>query len=229
MKFCPNCGAQAADDAIVCGQCGTPFAPQAQGNSFAPAQAGIKKLLANKKLLMIIGGAILAVIVAIILIVALGGRSVDSVISKGVDAVMENDPEAFLDLFDPNALVVASEEEAKQRAETQVKQLRSFLSQYYGEDFEISYEIKEEKDWEDSKIEKMNKDIEQMEQMYEALKEKGYGGEELNGDFDEYDAGKDVTVEFTVEGNGRTDKKEYKIELVKVGSSWYIQDLPRFN
>ena len=65
-KFCPQCGATAPTEAMVCGSCGTPFpAPQVQSEALPMTKKEKLKAFAKKKkkLLIGIGAAILAAIV----------------------------------------------------------------------------------------------------------------------------------------------------------------------
>ena len=105
-KFCGNCGNMAADEARVCGMCGTPFAAE---SAPAPVQNQQKKFnsaaLKNKKTLIIGAVAIIAVIVAIILAVGGGskkddkeGGSASSVANKAISYYVKADPDSLADL-----------------------------------------------------------------------------------------------------------------------------------
>jgi len=67
--FCGNCGKQMPENAQFCENCGAAVLKQKQEK-----QTAIQKLLANKKLLLIMGSALVLLVIAIVLIVSQSGR-----------------------------------------------------------------------------------------------------------------------------------------------------------
>lgn len=123
-KFCGNCGAQLADDAVVCTNCGVNIAPQPQQAPVqyqqAPMQqayaggptpadnaasaikekagAFVNKCKTDKKFLGIILGAVAAVVALIVVLVLVLGGGYESAIDNYMDANC-GDYDAYVDCF----------------------------------------------------------------------------------------------------------------------------------
>lgn len=136
MKFCPNCGAQLADDATFCGECGTKLEentaastasaePAASAPEPAPAPApapasepakskGIASALNGdmKKLIIIAAAAVVAIAVIVILLLTIFGGGYKKQIKKMVNLMnsREKDYNEYLKLSAPSFDVKAQEE-----------------------------------------------------------------------------------------------------------------------
>ena len=205
--FCGKCGAQNADNAEFCTNCGAKFKKSSSEKKVLTVPDQNDK---NKKI-GIIAVSVIVIIIAVIGSVLLGGRSYKSTIEKFVDAEFKADAEAIFDLFPENMIDYALEQDGydsddlddliDDANETLQDQLDS-LDSYLGEGWKISYEIL---DTEDIK----GDDLDDIKDAYEDADVK-------------VSAAKDVEIEITVKADETESSNSLDISLIKVGRSWYL-------
>ena len=221
---------------------GTSYAPPQMNGGYAPAQPnpgyapaapygyapapGYAPVPVKKKgkggLIALI--AILAIIaVAVALFFTLFYRSSDSAVAKLIDAIEDQDVESYIAAFNPNQFFNSKEEDVKKSAENYLKRQHEMMVSEFGDDFEISYEITEEKDWEDDKVDSYNKNIDQRNEKIDN------GDIKVNDDvmedsYSNISAGKTVKVKITISGSKKSETNTASYSLVKIGFKWYIED-----
>lgn len=205
--FCGKCGAQNADNAEFCTNCGAKLKKSSSEKKVLTVPDQNDK---NKKI-GIIAVSVIVIIIAVIGSVLLGGRSYKATIEKFVDAEFKADAEAIFDLLPENMIVYALEQDGydsddlddliDDANETLQDQLDS-LDSYLGEGWKISYEIL---DTEDIK----GDDLDDIKDAYEDADVK-------------VSAAKDVEIEITAKADETESSNSLDISLIKVGRSWYL-------
>ena len=166
--------------------------------------------------------AILAIIaVAVALFFTLFYRSSDATLAKQFDAIVDQDVDAYISVINPNRMFNQKEDDFKKECEKALKAQHELFVAEYGDDFEISYEITEEKDWDDDKVDSYNKNVDENNEKIDK------GDIKVNDDVmeDSYStisAGKDVKVKITVSGSKKSDTDTATFKLVKIGFKWYL-------
>lgn len=205
--FCGKCGAQNADNAEFCTNCGAKLKKSSSEKKVLTVPDQNDK---NKKI-GIIAVSVIVIIIAVIGSVLLGGRSYKATIEKFVDAEFKADAEAIFDLLPENMIDYALEQDGydsddlddliDDANETLQDQLDS-LDSYLGEGWKISYEIL---DTEDIK----GDDLDDIKDAYEDADVK-------------VSAAKDVEIEITAKADETESSNSLDISLIKVGRSWYL-------
>ena len=206
--FCGKCGAQNADSAEFCTNCGAKLkknAPTTAATVSVPNQND-----KNRKVGMI-AVAVAVVVVIILGVVLFGGRSYKATVEKFVDAQFDANAEAIFDLMPEKMIDYALEQDGydsddlddliDDANETLQDQLDS-LDSYLGEGWEISYEIL---DTEDIK----GDDLDDIKDAYEDADVK-------------VSASKDVEIEITVKADETESSNSLDVSMIKVGRSWYL-------
>lgn len=206
--FCGKCGAQNADNAEFCTNCGAKLkksAPTTAATVSVPNQND-----KNRKVGMI-AVAVAVVVVIILGVVLFGGRSYKTTVEKFVDAQFDADAEAIFDLLPENMIDYMLEEDGYDsddlddlidEANEDLQDQLDSLDRYLGEGWKITYEIL---DTEDIK------------------------GDDLNDIKDAYEdadvkvsAAKSVEIEITIKADEMESSNSMDISLIKVGRSWYL-------
>ena len=216
--FCGKCGAQNADSAEFCTNCGAKLKKNAP--TIATTVSGPNQNEKNRKVGMI-AVAIVAVVVIILGVVFFGGRSYKATVDKFVDAYVDANIEAILDLT-PKKIIDYLREEYE--ADPDIldghddmadlidhlisdanEHLQHSLNRSMGKDWIFSYEITEAED--------INGDV--LDLITDLYEDAGV----------EISAAKIVTIVLT----GKVDETELSnsldILLIKVGRSWYLEFL----
>lgn len=173
MKFCPNCGAELADDAVFCGACGTQLN---QENVEQPAESD-KSAILNKRFLIFAAAVIVAVVIVIVLVVTLlSGGGYKGQIKKYFNFFNSKNTNGFelneLTMVKPEYEVYkAMYDTLIEPCGDDAEDVASFLgsefannSEYYedlyddyeddyGKNWKIKYEIKKEKEMKDDDLE----------------------------------------------------------------------------
>lgn len=197
MKFCPNCGAELADDAGFCGACGTKLTVEGTNEAAPEKKAGG----IDKKFVGIICVAIAVVVAIVILITRLAGGGYKKAVkeyfaffnNKQTDAMeleklttmkAEYDFEKVcLDVFakaaddEEDALDLASMIAGVGDRTEFYEDLYDDFEDTYGKNWKITYEIKKEKEIKKSDL----KDIQ------ESINEDGEDTLDEFGDFDDFE------------------------------------------
>lgn len=209
--FCGKCGAQNADNAEFCAQCGeklkkiTPTATETETIS-VPNQND-----KNRKVGMIaVAVAIVAVI--IICVTLFGGRGYKSTVKKFIDAMNDADAEAMVELMPEGVVDYALEQSGYysddldyliEVLDESLEDTMDSLDSYLGEDWEISYEI------------------------LDTDNIKGDDLDTLKDEYEEFDvkvsAAKDVEIKLTVKADETESSNSINLTLIKVGRSWYLE------
>lgn len=202
--FCGKCGAQNADNAEFCMNCGAKLKRNAPTTATVSVSNQNDK---NRKVGMIVV-AVAVVVVIILGVVLFGGRSYKATVEKFMDAQSDANAEAIFDLMPEKMIDYALEQDGKDlddlidaANETLQDQLDS-LNSYLGEDWKISYEIL---DTEDIK----GDDLDDIKDAYEDADVK-------------VSAAKNVEIEITVKADETESSNSLDVSLIKVGRSWYI-------
>ena len=206
--FCGKCGAQNADNAEFCTNCGAKLkksAPTTAATVSVPNQND-----KNRKVGMI-AVAVAVVVVIILGVVLFGGRSYKATVEKLFDALLDANAEAIFDLLPEKMIDYALEQNGydsddldvliDDANETLQDQLDS-LDSYLGEGWKISYEIL---DTEDIK----GDDLDDIKDAYEDADVK-------------VSAAKYVEIEITVKADETESSRSLDVSLIKVGRSWYL-------
>lgn len=206
--YCGKCGAQNADDADFCANCGAKLkksAPTTATTVSVPNQND-----KNRKVGMI-AVAIAAVIVVILGVFLFGGRSYKVTVEKYVDASMDANAKAIVDLIPKKVMDYALEQDGYDSSDLddlisdldeQLQDQMDSIDSYLGEGWKVSYEILSEEDIKGD-------DLKDIKDAYE--------------DADvEVSAAKNVEVELTVTADETESSNSLDISLVKIGRSWYL-------
>lgn len=206
--FCGKCGAQNADSAEFCTNCGAKLkknAPTTAATVSVPNQND-----KNRKVGMI-AVAVAVVVVIILGVVLFGGRSYKATVEKFVDAQFDANAEAIFDLMPEKMIDYALEQDGydsddlddliDDANETLQDQLDS-LDSYLGEGWKISYEILDTEDIKGDDLDDHQRCVE-------------------DGDV-KVSAAKDVEIEITVKADETESSNSLDVSLIKVGRSWYL-------
>lgn len=203
--FCGKCGAQNADQAVFCKNCGS----QLQAGQVSSSV--VSDVCVNKKNQKIGVIAVAAIVVAaiIVAIVLFGGRSYKKTVNSFFDATFEADAEKIVDLM-PKGVIDYALEEADMDMDDMVDMIQEeledqidSLNNYLGDDWSVSHKILSVEDVSAKKL----RDI---QENYE---------EEMDT---KVSAAKNVEVEMTVKGTDLETSNTMEISVVKVGRSWYL-------
>ena len=224
-RFCTYCGATMTPGSRYCISCG-----KENGSAASDVWKGVKDTVGGgiskvgdmmgdvvqkkgkKGLFIILGSAAALLTALIIVIVCWSIRSPEEVVEEYIEASMECDVEAILDLVPEDVLDYELEdkgidddefEDFCEEAEEKMRDGLEDIADQIGDDWEYSYEIVEEEDVSRKKL----RDIQ----------------EEYEDEFDVVvkDA-KTVKVELTITGEDFENTVSKKLSLIKVGSSWYL-------
>lgn len=208
--FCGKCGAQNADNAEFCTNCGAKLKKSSSEKKVLTVPNQNDK---NKKIGIIavsVIAIIIAIIIAVIGSVLLGGRSYKSTIDKYVDASFDANGEALLDLFPDKMLDRALAENnydsddlkgVIEDINEQLQDQMDALDNYLGEGWKISYEITADEDVKGD-------ELDDIKSAYEDVDIK-------------VSAAKNIEVEISVKGD-ETESITLDVSLIKSGRSWYL-------
>ena len=206
--FCGKCGVKNADDAAFCSACGAKLnGAQPVSDSAAVAVDQSDK---NRKV-GIIAVAVIAVLVIALAIGLFGGRSYKATVDKFIDAQFEGDLEAIFELVPDELIDYVMEEEGYDRDEfdefleegqEELQEQLDVIKAFFGDDWEVSYEILEAEDVTGDDLKDLKEDYEDID-----LKIK---------------AAKTVEIELTFKAGEIETSESLEISLIKVGRSWYL-------
>ena len=206
--FCGKCGVKNADDAAFCSACGAKLnGAQPVSDSAAVAVDQSDK---NRKV-GIIAVAVIAVLVIALAIGLFGGRGYKATVDKFIDAQFEGDLEAIFELVPDELIDYVMEEEGYDRDEfdefleegqEELQEQLDVIKAFFGDDWEVSYEILEAEDVTGDDLKDLKEDYEDID-----LKIK---------------AAKTVEIELTFKAGEIETSESLEISLIKVGRSWYL-------
>lgn len=239
--YCPKCGTQINEGAAFCPQCGTPLSTPsqsqraaAQEQNFQPQNFQNNEGTFNtvtppkKKKKGIIIIAIIAVFLiagAIVTAVLLTrGRSLNKTIDTFVNGLIY-DPTDMFDVMPDEAVDfliqqsdgVSNRSECILVLETQCEARRQFFAEYYGEDWELSYEIENITDLSKNKVKRKIADFYNISPDSEDI--------DLE-DIDLEDSGvteaKKAEISVTIEGEKGSATELLSASFLKIDGSWYF-------
>lgn len=209
MAFCGKCGAKNDDGARYCVKCGAELKMVSNTSKLMPVS---KMPVAdrNKKIGM------LAVAAAVIIVVALavflfGGRSYKSTIKQYVENQFDGDVKALFELIPDDVIDYVLEEDGYDKddlddlideADEELKDQIGSLDDYFGENWETSYEILAVEDMKGD-------DLDDIQDNYEDADIK-------------ISAAKIAEVEILVTADETETSNTLDVSLIKVGRSWYL-------
>ena len=167
-KFCGNCGAKMDDDDKVCGECGTPFSDSGSSTTATSVVAGKK---GGMNSIIKIGAAALIGIIALVLAINIIGSSsgYKGTLNKMIKSYKNADPEIYMSVISYVAEEMAEEiydEDAEDKLYDSLDGLiTERLDEYedsVGNIKKISYEITDESDVSDRKLDKFKDQLEEI-------------------------------------------------------------------
>ena len=211
-KFCGNCGAKMDDDDKVCGECGTPFSDSGSSTTATSVVAGKK---GGMNSIIKIGAAALIGIIALVLAINIIGSSsgYKGTLNKMIKSYKNADPEIYMSVISYVAEEMAEEiydEDAEDKLYDSLDGLiTERLDEYedsVGNIKKISYEITDENDISDRKVDKFKDEIE----------------ENYNIDASDIKAIKAVKIKISVKGAKKTAVFHEDVCLIKEPGGWKI-------
>ncbi len=207
MNFCTNCGNK-LNGTKFCTKCGAKVEVMLEDTSFENDPASVTPK--SNKIVPVI--AILAVIAfAVSGFFMFSGRSYKSLIKTYVNASMKGDAKKLVSLLPEGrvqAMIDDWYDDKKAIIEDIQEELDDYLAQIenkLGNDYHISYEIVDERDYKGSELAEFKKDY-------------------LNEYNTKISAAKESTVNLTVSAKGKENSEHASFTgtAVKIGRSWYI-------
>ncbi len=212
--YCGKCGAQQADDAAFCSECGAKLqttsqsanpVPEADVNTAAPMPVQQKQ---KNRIIGIAAVAVLVIVVIVLGVLIFGGRSYKSAVKQFMKGTFEGDAKAIMKVLPKDYLNVMMEEEgydskkeAQEDLQKQLDRTIKLLNQQF-DDWKYSYEITETEDYSKKDLKDLNEDLEE------------YGIQAK--------AAKDVTVDVTLKSKDGKETNDQEVTVIKIGGSWYL-------
>ena len=196
---------------MFCGQCGTEIKT---GAKFCPACGARQKAedegKANRKRKTSrFTAAVIIIVVLAVVVMTLGSRSYKKVVDVYVNATFDGEADKIINLSPDEALDYALEangystksvfsQEAQSMLDQQIQNIQYLL----GDDWKVSYEIRDVSDVKGS-------DLEDIKDFYSGIKVK-------------VKEAKIADVKLTIEGGDYKQDTSMDIAMIKVGRSWYL-------
>lgn len=205
--YCEKCGSQVDPNSKFCDSCGAPIESVSDATPSAPLVNPNKNKIIG---LSVVGVVALAVI--ILLVSLLGGRGYKATVNKFVDAIFSANAKAIVNLM-PKKIVddaiddggYDNKSELIEEGEEALQDALSYLHLIYGDDWKIKRKIEDSEDITDREL------------------------RNIKEDYEEYDvkvtAAKTVEVVITFKADGDEQSNTMYVNVIKVGSSWYIDFL----
>lgn len=196
---------------MFCGQCGTEIK---NGAKFCPACGARQKAedegKANKKRATSrFTTALVVIVVLAVAVMILGSRSYKKVVDGYVNATFDGEADKIIDLIPDQALDYAlkangytSKSAFSQEAQSMLDQQIQNIQYLLGDDWKVSYEIRDVSDVKGS-------DLEDIKDFYSGIKVK-------------VKEAKIADVKLTIEGGDYKQDTSMDIAMIKVGRSWYL-------
>ena len=233
--FCTSCGAQLGNGAPSAAPQATQPSANNAGAAFqnAAAQAGdavkdgfnkakeslsmenIKNLKTNpnKTTLVVLGGiVIVAIIIIIVLFNLIFAHPYKGALNDYFKAIEKNDPELLKKCMPEYQVEYLEDNRGKdfdidEYCEDRLDNIVDMLEEDYGEDIDISYDIKKEKKLSDKKLDDIKDDIKE--------------------DYDakvKVTAGYEVKLKLKIKGDDDDDTETSTFTVAKIDGDWYIVD-----
>lgn len=201
-KFCENCGAEMADDEVVCKYC----APQEEvkveepTNTTAEGAKTADKKPMDVKNIAIIGGIAAAVIIILILLFSLLGGGYEKPIKNYFKGMEKSNAEMYMKAF-PEFMDYDYDDD-------DMEDMMDYLEDEYGEKIKISYKIKDKEKIKKDDLEDIQKYIEEIYD--EEVKVK---------------AGYEVKVKATIKGKDGDESNTEEMYVYKIDGKWCYFDV----
>lgn len=197
-KFCENCGAEMADDEVVCKHCGPQAEPVAndpvvENTSNATSSANSN----NTKNIAIIAGIAAVVIILVIVIFSIFGKGWKKPIDNYFKGMEKGKLETYLKAY-PEFMEMGDKME-----EEDMEDMLDEFEDEYGEKIKISYEV--------TKKEKIKKD--DLEDVQKYIKERYEEDVKVS-------KGYEVKVKATIKGKDDEDTDSQKMYVYKIDGKW---------
>ena len=197
-KFCENCGAEMADDQVVCSNCGNgaeaekvaePVAEEVKAN---PTTSNKSELI---KKVGIIGGIVAAVAIIVAIIVSLASGGWKKPIKNYVEGMNKCDSDKYLAAY-PDFLEMKT-------SDSDLKDMKKNSEKEYGDNVKYSYKI--------LKKEKITKD--ELKDVEEYIKNKYDKSVKVKKGFK-------VKVEYKMKGKDDFDYQTTNVYVYKIDGKW---------
>lgn len=221
-KFCEECGSPLEDNASFCENCGTavPQEPEAApaGNFFTNF---LNRLKSDKKFAIITGGIAVALVLVIVLICVFagGGKGYTKAIDNYIAVMVKGDVDKVEKLVPPEYWEYAEDEmdmdldDFIDEYEDNIDDMMDSLEDQYGKGIKATYEVLEEKELSEKKLEGI---AEALEDTYDLDAKKVTAGYELE-------------VEMTIEGDEDDDSNETELTVIKYDGNWYLVNWGKYD
>ena len=165
--YCDKCHKQSPDNFITCAYCGAKFGSKKkkEPHRFVKKRERKQRLSFKNWLRIAIAVGVVLVIAAVITAVFLDSKP-ETVVKQMVAAVETCDEEAYYKLYDENIISYKTEnhyfgdEETYAQVVLPLTERHEFYKSQCGEEFELTYYIKSERELADEELEKFNKLLE---------------------------------------------------------------------
>lgn len=212
-KYCGTCGFENEDNALNCGNCGTPF--EHLGTVEPGKIAGIdysspEKKEKNKKMIKLVGGAIVAVIVLVIALKIVSAfTGYKGTVRRIMNAYEKYDVEALVDLTSDLVMLDGNNEMAEYRYEYKLTQDLDRFDEGMEGKYNLSYEITKAVKLSDRQTQKV-------------LEELSYSGLIAKEDAEAVKKIMAADVAVTAKQGKRTLKQTLNLYLVKESGGWKL-------
>lgn len=218
--FCTNCGKNIPDGSQFCPECGAtqamptagyaPAAPDAPVTATPAAPLTTKPGLSGKTLAAIACGAVAAVVVLILVCSALFSGGKETPLKNYCKAYGKGSASAFMDLY-PEKVLEANYDwdyDDKDDVQDYLDGIHEYCEGAYGENFKVSYEIKEEKELDKSCVKALGEYLE----------------DDYRLDADEVSAAYLMEVKLILEGDDDRESDKDWLVIYKYDGNWYMDE-----
>lgn len=165
--YCDKCHKQSPDNFITCAYCGAKFTPRKkkEPHKFVKKKERKPKLTFKSLLRIFIALGIVLVIAAIVVVTFFGSKP-EKAVKQFVKAVEIADKEMYYSLYDENIISYKTEnhyfgeEETYNQVILPLVQSHEFYKTTCGNDFELTYNIKSEKELDNEELTKFSRLLE---------------------------------------------------------------------
>ncbi len=223
-KFCGNCGTQLDDNAAVCTNCGASVSLVAsKNNSGTPAENVIstikeksgpfvEKLKSDKKFLFtVLGGVVAAILVLVLLFSLLFGGGYKRAVNNYIDAeyygsfksAVKCMPDEFWEYMEDEMNM--DMDDLEDDFEESFEYREDELKDEYGKNYKVKYKITDKDELDDDDLDEIKDNLKEM-----GIKKK------------DVKKAMEVELELTIKGSEDKDTDDITLNLVKIGSKWYV-------
>lgn len=209
--FCGKCGAKNEAGTVFCGACGARLIPEQEAGA-APSAGVVTQSVQDAgkhKKVGMIAAAVVAVVAIFAVFSLFGGRSDKATAEKFMDAILDSDMEAVVDLLPPQLITYITEKAGYSKTEYARELADEFSYVGYavkllGEGVKVTYKVQ-------GSEAVSGDDLDYLKEGYQEINVK-------------VSAARTVTVQINVRSTALNldESTSYEIPVIKVGRSWYI-------